>query len=642
MRPTLAGLFLVIALSAAGMTTGSPVRALSWSERLGRVKSDPGSGVACGELIQSARQILDQPIIRRAYTLAEVGQNRTWLDTRTRMLPVEVREPFAFAMSDFMAARNLAEELPLLAAAFRLTGETAFRDRVAAQLTEMAHWSPLQRPGWSLVTLRLPADGRDGNWLGTGCGVRAITDCLHLMPEDSVDAPLVQQLHGLLEREIAGVVDDWKTQRPWFVRGKQNPISNQWVLPTEGLIEACLFLGVDEHREAYELGVRNMLLALNAHGSQGEFEEGFGYASFTLASMLHAGQAMAVAGDRRVMDHPYLQNFPTWYVHHLQPGDMTINCFDAGPGYNAAERARPLLSLLVACLDSPVAKWALANQVAGPTRDVPGLIARSRRRGGALKPPPLFASYEHATRVNWRSSWRDDATGVWVRGGHRLDQHDHQDRGHVNFIWRGRPILIEAGTPDYGNRLMPVEYSSGMGHNVLQLGTNSPTGPAAPGKAFALPGWQKPHAVAPISVQRLDAKGGDVTVSGESGYDQLTRWRRQVQWRTSRLTVTDDVALAGGRQNFILFRWHLGTAETVVTQGDGHRWEITWPDAKLRLKADSAVAISRVQLPDNTLAGHVGTEDASNHHTCLVVQSCQPQAALRLETEVRPKRHRLP
>lgn len=632
-------ILLLAPLSAPAYAAGPPKSALPWSELLDRAKSDPGSRATCGELIKPARQILDQPIICRAYKLADVGQNRTWLDSRSRLLEDEIRETFALAMSDFIAARDLADELPLLAAAFRLTGEAVFRDRINAQLEEMSNWSPIQRHGWTLFARgnRLPPGGKDGNWLGTGCGVRTITECLNLMPADSVDAALVKKLRALLAKEIAGVVDDWKTKRPWFVRGN-NPVSNQWVLPTEGLIEACLFLGVDEHREAYELGVRNLLMALDAHGPQGEFAEGFGYASFTLASMLHASHAMAVAGDRRAMDHPFLKRFPLWYTHHLQPSDMTINCFDAGAGYDAAVRMRPLLSLIVACLDDPVANYALANLVGGPTNDLPGLVARSRLRGATRKTPPLFAAYEWATRVNWRRSWRDDASGVWVRGGHQLDQHDHQDRGHVNFIWRGRPILIEAGTPDYGNRLMPAQYSSGVGHNVLQLGTNVPANPFEPGKSLPLLGWQKRRALAPISVQRLDAKGGDVTVSCETGYDDLKRWQRRVQWRANRLTVKDEVALSAGKTNLVLFRWHLGTAERVTIRNHGSRAEVSWPDAKMTLTANAPILILQVPLPDNTLRGHVPTEDEGNNHTCVVVQSREPQTGLRLETEVRPHR----
>src|SRR5690606_7346869 len=134
----------------------------------------------------------------------------------------------------------------------------------------------------------------------------------------------------------------WETKRPWFVRG-ENPITNQWVLPTEGLVTACLVVGKDRFPDAYELGVANLLKALDAHGPDGEFEEGVGYASFTVTSMLHAAHIMAVHGDRRALERPFLARFPTWLVHHLQPGDMLINCFDAGPAYDGAARLRPLL-----------------------------------------------------------------------------------------------------------------------------------------------------------------------------------------------------------------------------------------------------------------------------------------------------------
>lgn len=592
----------------------------------------------CDALIQSAKLVLEKPIIRRAQKLADVGQNRTWLDTRARFLEDEIRQQFAFAMSDFAATRVLADELPLLAAAYRLSGDMTFRDRVTQQLSEMATWSPLQRPGWSLFAPgnRLPRDGKDGNWLATGCGVRAISVSLNLMPEESLDAALVQRLRTQLGQEILSVVDDWKTKRSWFIRTK-NPVSNQWVLPTEGLIEACLLLGVERHCEAYELGVTNLLMALDSHGRQGEFEEGYGYASFTVTALMHAAQAMAVAGDRRAMDHPFLKNFPTWLVHHLQPGDMTINCFDAGPAYGAAERMRPLVSLLAAYLDSPVANWALANQVAGPSTDVPGILARAHLCGDTSKPPALFAYYERATRVNWRSSWRHDATGVWVRGGHPLDQHDHQDRGHVNFIWRGRPILIEAGTPDYGNSLMRVEYSSGVGHNVLQLGTAFPDDPRQPGKAFPLPGWQKRGAIAPITVRRLVAGGGDIAVSCKSGYENLARWERRVQWRANRMTVNDEVILATGKSDIILFRWHLGTPASAAITGKDRRCEVKWPEAEMILKADAPLEVTQVSLPDNTLAGHTGFEDAGKNHTCIVVRTREPQTALALISQIRPR-----
>jgi hypothetical protein len=630
----------------------------SWAELLDRAKLEPGLEPARNELVAKAREAVGQPIVRRAHTLQDVGKNRTWLDGRSNALEDEIREAFALAMSDFGACRLLSDELPLLSAAYRLTGDPALLDRIVAQLEKTATWSPLQRPGWTLYTPgnRLPPDGKDGNWLATGCGVRALGDTLDLLPAGVLDGALLEKIHALLEGEIAGVVDDWQAQRPWFVRSN-NPITNQWVLPTEGLVRACLVLGVGGHRDAYELGVKNLLAALDAHGKQGEFEEGFGYASFTVTSMLHTARAMAAAGDRRAIDHPFLANFPAWLVHHFQPGNMVINCFDAGGAFNAADGARPLLSLLSVCTGSPVARWALAHQwrhsedgsrktpwVKGPSNDVVGLAARALEPVGPEAAPPLFAYYERATRVNWRDGWEFNATGVWVRGGHPMDQHDHQDRGHVNFISRGRPILIESGTPSYDHKLMMTHYTTGMGHNVLQLGLAFPDQPAEAGKLVSYPGWQKAGGVAPITVHRLDATGGELMVDGSACYDDLAQWRRDVTWRAGELIVNDHVRLAEGRQDIVLFRWHLGTEEDATitpesaAQGDenaSERHRVVWTDAEIDIESSAPVAISQTKWPDNTLEGHTGGEDAANIHTCIVVQTRERQAELTLITCVR-------
>ena len=645
MTPIAAAMILVLSSSENALRASAEAPLPSWSALLDTARSQPALESARSALVVKARELAALPLVRRAYTLEDVGKHRTWLDGRSAALEDEIREVFALAMSDFAACNTLAGELPLLAAAYRLTGEEVFRDRVIAQLEEMGGWSPLQRPGWTCYTPgnRLPPDGKDGNWLATGCGVRALGDTLDLLPEGTLDKALLDKLHRLLDAEIAGVVDDWAAKRPWFVRSN-NPVTNQWVLPTEGLVRACLILGIEDHREAYDLGVKNLLMALDAHGPKGEFEEGFGYASFTVTSMLHAAHAMAAAGDRRAVDHPFLKHFPAWLVHHFQPGNMVINCFDAGGAYNAAEGTRPLLSLLAVCTASPVARWALAHQTSGPSDDLPGLAARALPPVAADAAPPLFAQYERAARVNWRSSWRDDADGVWVRGGHALDQHDHQDRGHVNYIARGIPILIEAGTPSYHHPRMMTHYTSGAGHNVLQLGIQFPEGLADAGKRVTLPGWQKAGGLAPITVRRLDATGGEVLVDATACYDGLARWHRTVSWNVGELVVVDDVALTEGTEDIVLFRWHLGTADEVsIREEEGH-FRVAWPGAQdgqwpaeILLESTVPLSVAQIRLPDNTLAGHDGSENPRNSHTCLTVRSREKVRAIRLTTQVAAK-----
>jgi len=620
------------------VTQGAGADVVGWDALLGQAMANPALDGARATLVEAARETASTSIIRRAHTLADVGQNRTWLDGRSEALEPEIKEQFALAMSDFAACNALAGELPLLAAGYCLTEDQAILSRIVEQLEEMAAWSPLQRPGWTLYTPgnRLPPDGKDGNWLATGTGVRAIGDTLDLLPHGALNADLVSRLHGLLEAEIAGVVDDWETKRSWFIRN-DNPYTNQWVLPTEGLVRGCIILGPENHRDAYELGVANLMRALDAHGANEEFEEGFGYAQFTVRSMLHTAHAMAVEGDRRAIDHPFLKHFPTWLVHHFQPGKMVINCFDAGGAYDAAEGTRPFLSLTAMCTGDPVARWALANYVSGPSDDLAGLAARALPPVGPEAAPPLFAVYERATRVNWRDSWDVDGTGVWVRGGHPLDQHDHQDRGHVNFISRGRPILIEAGTPAYSHPQIMTHYSSGVGHNVLQLGTEEPEESSDTGKTVSHPGWQRRGGVAPITVTRLAADGGDITVDGTASYDGLTRWTRHVVWDKDNLTVTDDVTLAEGTEQAILFRWHLATEDEVEITGEGNNYTVTWAAAAIEFSANSPLTVTQIRLPDNTLEGHDGSEDAKNYHTCLVARMDAAVHGLRITTHAEPK-----
>lgn len=611
---------VALGVLALGTVAAAEKPVAGWAPLVDAASRDPQLAAGREKVIAAARSVVDRPIVKRVYRYEDVGQHRTWLDGRAKPMQGQPRQEwFALAMSDFGASGTLLAELPLLAVAYRATGDEAFRARLLAQLEECVTWSPLQRPGYTLFTPApdpVPPDFNDGNWLATGQGVRALADTLELMPAGSIPAPLVAKLHALLEKEIAGVVDDWRTKRSWFIRGN-NPRTNQWVLPTEGLIRACLILGREKHAEAYELGVRNLLAALDAQGSKGEFYEGIGYANFTVESMLHAAHAMAVAGDRRGLDHPFLRHFPTWMLHHLQPGRYRVNCFDAG-GARATRgdgSFRGLLSLFLLLTNDPVARWGLMEQFDGPTDTMVGLLSRATT--GEARDPGLYALYEGASRVNWRDSWRDDATGVWVRGGHPLDGHDHFDRGHVNFILAGKPLLIEAGTPGYDNPRIHSHYSTVVGHNVLEI-------EGAPAK----------KAPAPITLRRLGDIGGDVTVDPTACYPGLKQWQRQVAWTRDRLDVEDTVAFPEGQKAKPLFRWHLGTDGPATITGEGGRATVEWAEGRLTLESDVPLAVTTEVLPDNTtnLGKKVGPDFL---HTCVVVRPARACASWRLETEVR-------
>jgi hypothetical protein len=325
-------------------------------------------------------------------------------------------------------------------------------------------------------------------------------------------------------------------------------------------------------------------------------------------------------------------------VHHLQPGRTGINCFDAGgTGHIGRDDGpfRHLLSLLLVCTDDPLARWALSEQLDGPSDDLTGVMARVSLASGDRSQPPSWAVYERAARANWRSSWEDDASGVWVRGGHMLDQHDHQDRGHVSFTRRGEPILIEAGTPSYEEPEMSRLFKSGVGHNVLQLGTEMPPPPVAGARPLQTPaGWQQPHggrpeAQAPVQAVQLDDAGGHVRLDAGGCYAEVASWERSVEWSVDDCLIHDRVVLVAGAAEILLFRWHLATDQAVAVEQTGEVWSITWASRRVELRATEPVQVSQTQLPDRTLPRRAG---ASQRHTCLIVQTAHPLHALTMDT----------
>ncbi len=618
--------------TTANVSNKSLNKVLGWGELIEAIRDEPSFQKEIDWLVRQAREEVNKGLVRRAYRLEDIGLHRTWLDGRSEALEDEIRETFALAMSDFAACNTLSRMLPMVAAAAKITNDTLLREHVIAQLEEMSGWQPLQRPGWTLYKPgnRLPSDGKDGNWLATGTGVRAIITTLEIMGDDISDT-LKTSLADLLEKEITGVVEDWEFKRPWFVRSN-NAITNQWVLPTEGLVRACLYLGIDKHKEAYELGVKNLLQALSVHGKAGEFEEGIGYAAFTLTSMLHTARAMAVLNDRRAIEHPFLIHFPTWAVHHIQPGRMSVNCFDAGNAQISKENMvwRSLFSLLVFGTGSEVANWALQNQFDGPSEDLAGLACRVLSREISQTPPKSFAAYDRAAMVVWRDNWGNDATGVWIRGGHELDQHDHQDRGHVNFIAQGKPILIEAGTPSYSNPDMGVHYASGAGHNVLQIGTFFPERPYPAQTTPRYTGWQQPGCVSSITVHQLNEQRGKVHVECSDCYTETRQWLREVDWTAQELCIRDIVSLKESNE-IILFRYHLGTNETIRIKNADHRYEVQWSDAVINILGSVPLELSQYKAPDSTI-----TAKEDFMHTCLEIRTKQAISEVNIEVTVTP------
>ncbi len=570
------------------------------------------------------------PIRRRHATVAALADDSAYRmkyrekPAHQAHLDDDAWERFALSLADSDACLSLANILPEIAAAARLSGDPALLDRALAQLAELATWAPLQRPGWS------GGNATRSAWLGTAWGVRAIVESLAELPAGAVPDELAAALRERLADEIAGIREDFRAGRAWYVRDDAAH-SNQWALPLEALTLASLHNGLDRHRGDYEFAVAGLLRSLDAQGPDGEGVEGMQYAKMTFESALSAGLAGRAVGDERLLRHPALVHFPLWYLHHRQPAGFLVNAFDS----RSADLDWSVLARFAVGLKDPYARWALDHRPphSGAPRSLPFLRV-AHTPGLPSREPPAFAAYAVAARVNWIESNAAFArgpanrvSGFWMRGGHASDDHDHQDRGHVNFIVAGRPVLIEAGLASYGIPEHPTHYKSVAGHNVLQIGALAPAAltPVALRRAGQI--LDRAHRSAPLDVRRLDAAGGEVAVDASGCYEGLVRWVRVATWTATELTVRDEVELAA--PEVVVFRWHLGApADAAVARPAPGRIEIDGIRLDHASDAPQALAVEVQAMPDATLGPKPG------RHATVVLSTAEPVRTLSLTTRV--------
>jgi hypothetical protein len=574
------GLWLVMTTLAYGQSAQVMPQAVNLGQLVDALKPDATQDEQLQAMVLTARNIIKLPVIKRIFSYDELCKaDGTTMRALSHSRPAAIKHPvvrehFALATSDQESTGIIVNELPYLAACYRLTGDKAFLDYLIAQLNEVATWSPLQRPGWSM-----PASGRtelapggDGVWLATGIGIRAIVYTRQLLPPGALPASLDASLNKLLLSEMNQIYSDWQTQKPWYVRD-QMVQSNQWVVPNEGLMLAVCALGRDKYPKEYALARENLFKTMATFGDEGAISEGFTYAlGLTLLGVQSSAMAMAQAGDFEALNNPFIRKYGDWLVSHYQPGTYVVNDFD---GYGACRGMydrgmNAKIEQLAVLSGNKALLWALSHQHHQLSHDLFGMLTTAMLKAQPNLPtPPTQYQWDIARAVFWRSSWADDASGLWVRGRHPKDFHDHHDAGNVNFIVGGQAAIIESGTSGYRNPRLAQDYRSVCGHNVLQIDEELNT---------------VQHNDIPITVSRMDAAGGELEIHPTPAYPQLQDWARKISWDTTHLTVHDSVAVKEGTKHQLTFRYLLGTQEkmtvTPVKLNDslaGYAYDITIP-----------------------------------------------------------------
>lgn len=643
----------VIALAVSSML---PLWALSLGDNLDRLKDQPLNAEqrAC---LKQADAILAQPIIRRAATIEEFAKlDGKWgreMQPHAREKMMTNRENarlFVCASADVSASRWLLNELPLLAAAYRLTGDRRYLDYLDKQLAEVTTWDPLQRPGWTLRpdSVEPLKAGGDGVWLATGNTITALVLMLDILPPASLKPELKAKLDAQLKREMERTLKDWQDQRPWYVK-QEKVESNQWVVPASGMLLAALTLDKNQYPEAYALAKQSLKRTLDNLGDEGASSEGIGYAiEWTIPALQLSAYFMDKYGDRDFSGHPFLTNFPTWLATGYQPGGNVINCFDWWGGNRGSYRLFANKAAMLAVLSShPELQWTLFHQHKQVPRDVFGLLALGMP-AEKMKTPPLYAVYQRGARASWRSGWEDNADGVWVRGFHELDFHAHDDAGHVNYIKNGKIVLLEAGTGGYSDPRNPKEYQSRYGHNVLEVDNDN---------------TKEQKISIPIEVKQLDASGGELLLKAGSANSGTEKWDRLVEWDLKQMTVSDQIKTKDAKPRNLRLRWHLGTeaAAKLTPSADKREWQISipagsvifpawygdWfvdgfpkpegnevlptPAMEIMVKSDIPVTVEAAKQIDHTFKFRARYHE----HTTLLVKPSAPAAVWSVTTQIK-------
>jgi len=454
---------------------------------------------------------------------------------------------------------------------------------------------------------------------------------LDLLPGDVLSASQREAIEAFLYREAARVRADFAARIPWYVRADR-PDTNQWIVPTAGLFVVASRRAADPRwQELFTAAVSYIERSLDRIGDGGDMVEGWSYA-YVSAQALYLVAWYALDSPRPdIASHPFFHRFPAWLASRVQPGRYTINSGDCvmcdTVGRDDA-RLRRLFALAELVDASGVAEWARSTMFDAPSSPLSfaELLVQGRPSRARPRPAPLWAVHPRSAIYYWRTSFEDDATGLWVRGSSPRDIHAHQDYGHVSLYVRGEPILIEAGQPPQYSDARLAWYRSAAAHNSLEVGTNI-------GPISAIPASN-----AEIHVLRASARSTEAEVDMDWLFPaQLRSYRRHIALdvdpdsNRSEFTVSDIVIDAdemprAAPNRTLRFRWHTGSVLPleVVDGMDGHS-RVAFHIGELRveavvsasagcrtapLAAPAPNAVDPLRITDETLPGkhHYGFE----------------------------------
>ena len=264
--------------------------------------------------------------------------------------------------------------------------------------------------------------------------------------------------------------------QPWWIE-----VNNNWLTCIVGGLGICGMALDGLHPDAKSLiDYADPLMErhLEDYGSEGEFNEGVGYAGAIYLAVDYYAARLGWADGRnnRLVAAPF-PAIAKWYIQmSVPPGRL----YTYGDGHAGAPLKADWMPALACALRDPYLQ-GFANQHRSILADPMQLLlfdSDLEAKGLQSHLPLGVAFHEHGACISSRTSWDWDKTASVVGSkARREDNHEHNDPAQVVIDGDGQTLLVDWGTPDtsypagfFTQHRFDYFEGNAFGHNVLVFG----------------------------------------------------------------------------------------------------------------------------------------------------------------------------
>lgn len=239
------------------------------------------------------------------------------------------------------------------------------------------------------------------------------------------------------------------------------------------LMAALLFENEMDTRDAIELGVHQIRMAIDAHCMDGGYPEGPLYWNYNIRHMLHGVESLRRHRGIDLYREPFLHNTCDYPLHYILP--WFTQCTNTADSF-ASTKFWPPIAALASYYKKPKWQWLARKLMTHDWgRDGEGLeyslmfLIYYQPELPAAPPPEsecvrLFSGLQ---QLSMRSDWSERAIhSVWLNGPSNC-HHNHLHLNSFTISAFGRRLLIEMGKFDYSKTNDPRFLTDG--HNSLMV-----------------------------------------------------------------------------------------------------------------------------------------------------------------------------